>query len=218
MNRFLTRAPSIQPVVKKMTSEELDAKVAEFLRNGGGVKAVPTGASAYNHSAPIDLDDVAIGNDRGTYNPLNAQMKKVKRERRLEAARQRNRRPIKKSVIDQLHKLLDAETTMTKSELAKHVGVGMATLNRAIDEHFADDARADRYRYATTAKTHAKREEELLAKAKALIESDDYVGVVGMATKLGVTEERIVRLEKKYKLSIKRGNAWAARKSTAAGN
>lgn len=217
MNRFLARAPSIQPVAKEMTSEELDAKVAEFLRSGGDVKAVPIGASAYGHGASVDLD-VAISNDRGAYNPINAQMKKVEHERRLKATRQRNRRPIKKSVIDQLRKLLDAETTMTKSELTKHMCIGTATLNRCIDEHFADDERVDRYRYATTAKAQAKREEELLAKVNALIESDDYVGVVDMAAKLGVSEERIVRLDKKHKLNIKRGNAWTTRKHITAGN
>lgn len=215
MNRFLARATSIQPVAKEMTSEELDAKVAEFLRNGGDVKAIPIGASAYGYGASVDLD-VAISNDRGAYNPINAQMKKVEHERRLKATRQRNRRPIKPTVIDQLRKLLDAETTMIKSELAKHLGVCTATLHRCIDEHFADDERAARYRYSIGAQ--AKREEELLAKVNALIESGDYAGIMDMATKLRVSSERIIRLEKKHKLNIKRGNAWDTRKRTTAGN
>lgn len=217
MNRFLARTPSIQPAAKEMTSEELDAKVAEFLRNGGDVKAVPIGASAYGHGASVDLD-AAISNDRGTYSPLNAQRKKVEHERRIKATRQRNRRPIKQSMVDQLRELLDAGLTMTKSELMRHMCTGATTLHRCIDEHFADDERAARYRHSTAAKARAKREEELLAKVNALIESGDYAGIMDMAAKLHVSSERITRLQKKYKLSIKRGNAWAARKRTTAGN
>lgn len=172
---------------------ELEAKVAEFKRNGGRIHNCAPGETALPEGKVL----FTITKETTKHDPA---MQKRHEEDQFTKLKQRLATDAK--AVNKLNELLGNAENMT--QICDAMACSPNRVQRLVRDHFADDPRADRFRaHLPMEERKALLEAELLPKISKCI-ADGVVGIHKVAELCGTSFEMVRTIEKKHRLRIER--------------
>lgn len=176
MNRFLERAPSIQPAVKEMTSEELAHLTADFLSRGCQIAVCAQGETALPYGPAVRKTEV---------NARNARIEGLRRKAEKADA----------PLVEAIKKALE---TGDKSLVPK---MPSSRLKRLVRVYFKDDARAQELLPVNPTAAAERRAQEAIKRIVVLRDSG-MVGIKNIAAALDLQYDYVAKLNTQHQLGI----------------